>query len=274
MTNWQLIIFDMDGTLAERDTGELLTGVAEYFADFEPDTALKFALTTNQGGVGLRYWMETEKFGEPEKFPAESQIRDTIATVMNNIHSATGLHVPFNIQVCFAYRSKQGNISPAPPEFKNIREWNISNRKPNPGMLTDAMEFYAIDADHTLMVGDRPEDKRAAENAQCSFVWAWDFFRRDEPDEVQERMREIKKRALEFAGQLVILAKQNHQFASTRDAFIKAYKDVVDDVEAELLHGAIQKHAKKWKYLPEYEVEAELYLNHYIMAVSELGTDN
>lgn len=185
MTNWQLIIFDMDSTLASRDAGDLLSGVAEYFADLTVDTAPKFALATNQGGVGLRYWMEKDQFGEPKKFPDEPQIREHIEKVMNNVYSASKWHVSFNIQVCFAYRNKRGKISPTPPEFEHLHEWNISNRKPNPGMLLDAMSFYDIDADNTLMVGDRPEDKRAAENAGCAFMWAWDFFGRDMPDEAK-----------------------------------------------------------------------------------------
>jgi len=35
----------------------------------------------------------------------------------------------------------------------------------------------------TLMVGDRVEDKAAAEAAGCDFIWAWEFFGRDKPSE-------------------------------------------------------------------------------------------
>ncbi|MGL5062947.1 MAG: hypothetical protein ACRC62_23470 [Microcoleus sp.] len=52
-------------------------------------------------------------------------------------------------------------------------------RKPAGGMLLDA-EFYLRDCDfqidQKLMVGDRPEDQRAAEAADFEFAWAKDFF--------------------------------------------------------------------------------------------------
>lgn len=68
----KLIIFDVDGTLAERVGDALLPGVFAWFAAHGQE--YKIALATNQGGVGLRYWMETDGFGEPGKYPDEQSI--------------------------------------------------------------------------------------------------------------------------------------------------------------------------------------------------------
>lgn len=66
-----LYIFDLDGTLAALDSTNLLPGVAEWF-DASP--GVPCAIATNQGGVGLRYWMETKDFGEPGKYPTQAQV--------------------------------------------------------------------------------------------------------------------------------------------------------------------------------------------------------
>lgn len=43
-----LTLFDLDSTLAHRDTGELLAGVARHFTLRPP---ARWAIVTNQGGV-------------------------------------------------------------------------------------------------------------------------------------------------------------------------------------------------------------------------------
>lgn len=174
----KLIIFDMDGTLSDRDTGELLEGVTEWFA--KNGAKYKFALCTNQGGVGLRYWMETNGFGKPENYPTEDDVYTRIVSVIEKLFSST---IPMPMYVCFAYKSQKGEWSPVPAGKESWNEWKPSFRKPSDGMLVKAM----IDADileiDTLMVGDSPEDEQAALNATVDFKWAWDFFGREKPTE-------------------------------------------------------------------------------------------
>lgn len=62
------------------------------------------------------------------------------------------------------------------PEY--YKDWD--RRKPGPGMLIEAMDFFGISREDTLMVGDRNEDKEAADAASCDFQWSWDYFG-DEP---------------------------------------------------------------------------------------------
>src|SRR5260221_14510121 len=45
-------------------------------------------------------------------------------------------------------------------------------RKPGSGMLSDAMKALNRSKSDTLMVGDRPEDEQAAQNAGVAVMWA------------------------------------------------------------------------------------------------------
>jgi len=48
-------------------------------------------------------------------------------------------------------------------------------------MLLEAIKMSGESREDTLMVGDREEDKLAAEAAGCSFQWAWEYFGEDKP---------------------------------------------------------------------------------------------
>lgn len=177
----KLIIFDMDGTLADRETGELLPGVADWFGVYKHVTGgVKLALATNQGGVGLRYWMESGGFGEPDKYPTEDDVWNRINQVIGHL-GISQIEIP--VYVCFAYQSKSSDkIAPLPPHHTNaMQRWSIAFRKPSPGMLLDAMREAGMSAEDTLMVGDSQEDLTAALAAGCHFQWAWEFFGRENP---------------------------------------------------------------------------------------------
>ena len=53
---------------------------------------------------------------------------------------------------------------------------NSDNRKPNPGMIIEIMSYWQVKPENTLYVGDRDTDKLAADNSNCDFMWAKDFF--------------------------------------------------------------------------------------------------
>jgi len=67
--------------------------------------------------------------------------------------------------------------------FEVLQQFNVrigidpSWRKPMPGMLIEAMREAGISREDTLYVGDRPEDKEAAEAALVDFQWSWNFFK-------------------------------------------------------------------------------------------------
>lgn len=147
----------------------MLPGVKEWFDNRPVDSFIAFA--SNQGGVGLRYWMEQSNFGNPENYP-------TVQTATNHVEDAISKVISLDtvaIFISFAYQSKSsGKWSPIPDGAG--REWQESWRKPLPGMIYEAMEWYGQKPENTVMVGDSPEDKQAAQEVGIKFVWAEEFF--------------------------------------------------------------------------------------------------
>jgi phosphoglycolate phosphatase-like HAD superfamily hydrolase len=175
----ELVLFDVDGTLVEPFTETLLPGVEAYFG---LPAVPPFALVSNQGGVGLRRWMELEGFGEPEAYPTQRDVELRLARLAARL----GQYVaPGNLsaQVCpvflsFRYVSRKGHVSPLPPEGRGDVRWHEYWRKPKPGMLRAAIARFGVMPSATLMVGDRDEDRAAAEAVGAAFMQAEEFFAR------------------------------------------------------------------------------------------------
>lgn len=181
-TKAKLIIFDIDGTLADRDTNQLLPGVVDFFE--KAGREFRFALASNQGGVGLRLWMETEGFGEPEKFPTEALVQSRIADLMNRL-PPLGDNDPI-AYISYAYQSRTSGLwSPVPAGKENDLEWLPRCRKPAPGLLIQAMNDARVMEQETLMVGDSTDDQGAAEAAGCHFEWAYTFFGRNTAQDLE-----------------------------------------------------------------------------------------
>lgn len=169
MNKYDLIVFDVDGTLVEPYTANLLPGVLEWFETHDHPTAF----ATNQGGVGLRRWMETEGWGEPGKYPTE----DDVSSRLYDIQEKLGKGMLWCI--CYAYQAKNGRWAPTPDDgdvFSNL--WSPLFRKPMPGMLLSAMANHRVLPERTLFVGDMDTDQEAAFRAGCGFAWADMFFGR------------------------------------------------------------------------------------------------
>ncbi|HSG61604.1 MAG TPA: HAD-IIIA family hydrolase [Pseudomonadales bacterium] len=172
---YKLIIFDADGTLCDRYTGELLPGVFDKLGETQMS---KVAIATNQGGVGLRHWMESAGFGEPERYPTEAEVRSKYFAVATQVEAARMVYMDdVLVYFAFAYQSKISGKWAFVPEGCEYRlAWSHSWRKPNPGMLISAMEDVGVAANDTLFVGDSDEDRQAAEAAGCDFMEAEEFF--------------------------------------------------------------------------------------------------
>lgn len=180
--NHKLIIFDFDGTLINWKSDHILPGVKEYFAAHQQCADTCFAIATNQGGVGLRHWMEQGKFGEPENYPDETVVYKRL---MNFFRRLYGGDVFWNdVYISFAYRSKKsGDVSPNPFTWSRPPNgWQASHqimwRKPSGIMLDKIMVAHNAHPDDTLMVGDRTEDRGAAHDVGCWFLEADRFFGR------------------------------------------------------------------------------------------------
>ncbi len=180
MSPYKLIVFDVDGTLSTPDSGKLHSDTKNYFETlktvYSDGNGPKIALAANQGGVGLRHWMEVKGFGEPKEYPTQKKAEDHINGVAREIEK---LYEKPDVYISFAYQSKKGPWSPTPKDQKNDPRWKRDWRKPKPGMLLAAMTAAEVTPEETLMVSD--DGPETAENAGCHYMWAHEFFQRPEP---------------------------------------------------------------------------------------------
>jgi len=166
--DYRLAIFDIDGTLTEikpeirerkprlvtpNHLGEQqpIEGVPEKLAALRTQ-GIRVALATNRGGVAFGYTTLEMAFELAKEAAELCGIPD----------------VP--VYVCPFHAKARGRN--AVPEFS--REDDC--RKPNPGMLLQAMEEAGIAPEDTIFVGDRDSDQEAAENAGVRFYWAEEYF--------------------------------------------------------------------------------------------------
>lgn len=169
--NIQLLLFDVDGTIAARDQFQLHPQAAEFFCllaqrDGRPDVAL----VTNQGGPAMRHWMTRDGFGQPDKYPTLAQVTERLAGLIAQIPLASGLYV------AYAYQSSKGVWAPTPPQVAGDPSWSRAWRKPQPGMLLQAMADYGVGETAVLMVGDMDSDQQAAAAAEVDYCDASDFW--------------------------------------------------------------------------------------------------
>jgi histidinol phosphatase-like enzyme len=104
---------------------------------------------------------------------------------------------PCRIYTCYAYQSKKGNWGPTPNRATNAEAaawayndkdpqwvgwgdddpmWSQAWRKPNAGMLLQAMADAGVSADDTIFVGNSDEDKAAAAAAGITYIEAKEYF--------------------------------------------------------------------------------------------------
>lgn len=173
MKEYKLYLFDLDGTLADLDSDALYPDFVQWYKG----NPAAWMIVTNQGGIGLRHWMEMEKFGDPSPYPTLESFRDRIDAMFPNMAYNEQSET---VVMCARYQSKKsGQWSPLPPQEAHLNMWRQDWRKPAPGMLLYAMMLKQVHPEDTLMVGDRDEDEQAADAAGCDFMWAWKFFGRE-----------------------------------------------------------------------------------------------
>ena len=156
---YKLMIFDADDTLrfctvkgqpCPNKPGEwsILKNVKKKLAEYNWGSPLEnkigYGIASNQGGVGMGYFKAEMAF---------QLLKDTFI-------SAFGFE-PENDVI------KMSTEKP----YKNSE-----CRKPRPGMLIDLMNYWKVGPKNTLFVGDMESDKQTAENAECDFMWAKEFF--------------------------------------------------------------------------------------------------
>lgn len=147
--NYELVIFDADGTLRECtipgreypiEHGEWIekSNVCYQIRKLNWQHKL-FGIATNQPGVSQKIFTE-------EKCVA--LVEEMVAQIFGFLPE------PEAMQYC-----------PHHPDE------GCECRKPEPGMLKSIMSYYQVDKKATLFIGDSQQDKGAAENAGCDFLW-------------------------------------------------------------------------------------------------------
>lgn len=153
LTDFLLIIFDVDGTLCKPKSGgkfrrdaadwEWLPGRKELIQELRR-RGIRCAIASNQGGVAFGY------------MPLEA--------IQAELHRlAKEANIPLGgVYICFNHPKA------------SIEQYRTDDyrRKPGPGMLIEAMRDFEAEPDQTLYVGDLAEDSQAATAAGCSFLWA------------------------------------------------------------------------------------------------------
>lgn len=159
---YKLIIFDADGTLIDRDSGEFLPNVLETISNLSPDTGK--AIATNQGGPACR------DAGWPwsDKYPTLIQVEEKYQAIADKIGAT--------LYMSLAYKLKNGKyIVPNGLHLEDLRG-SPNYRKPNPGMINYASQDFRMEKSEILMVGDSEDDENAALAAGVDFQWASEFF--------------------------------------------------------------------------------------------------
>lgn len=106
LADYDLFIFDLDDTLLPAGGATLYPVVLAWF---QANSWRKIAIATNQGGIGLRYWMEQDKFGDPSRLPTVEDFEARIDEIFPTADSKPPVFM------CARYQSKStGKWSPAP----------------------------------------------------------------------------------------------------------------------------------------------------------------
>jgi phosphoglycolate phosphatase-like HAD superfamily hydrolase len=136
----------------------------------------------------MRHWMEKADFGKPEEYPTQEDIEKRIQRLV----AALGGDPSLPVYVSFSYQTRRGKWSPVPREERSNPRWDPRWRKPQPGMLLQAMADAGVEPHQTLFVGDSQEDQDAGNAAGCAFEWAGEFFGRQWKDCEQLKINLIR----------------------------------------------------------------------------------
>jgi histidinol phosphatase-like enzyme len=174
MMQYDLLIFDVDGTLvSDFNSTALLPEVTQFFESLPKQGGPDIALATNQGGVGLRYWMEIGGFGDPSVYPTKAKARSRIFQIAEQV---ADLYRYPHIYIAWCYQSKStGEWGPTPVDDDDIG-WLPHWRKPAGGMIFQALTDSQVEPPRALVIGDRTEDWDAGSLNGCHVSKSKKFF--------------------------------------------------------------------------------------------------
>jgi D-glycero-D-manno-heptose 1,7-bisphosphate phosphatase len=178
-----LIILDKDDTLVQSVSGakfvqeptdqKLMPGVAERIAELRAMDGAVLVIASNQGGVAaghkslqdtiaeMRYCLDLLPQVDTAFFSHTYEGNDFYAVGPEGSKN----HTHLGIGDYLASRPTLDDYSGI--ELVALRDTGFF-RKPNPGMLLFAIKFFT--AENSIMIGDRPEDEKAAAAAGIPFI--------------------------------------------------------------------------------------------------------
>lgn len=164
-----LILLDVDGTIADRDSVEIYPKMRRFIEALGPE--VEVALVTNQGGPACH----DAGWDFSSNFPSLSEVNNRLGHIVKQILDMRPCEPA--LYVAWAYEIKNGTV--IVPGGKVIngeeKERQLHWRKPGPGMIFQAINDYGVQIDQVVMIGDRPEDRQAAEAAGVAFRHADDI---------------------------------------------------------------------------------------------------
>jgi len=173
LTEYDLVIFDVDGTIVEGNRGEVVFDSVSRMFDWlrsrydRRERVPAIALSASQSSVGLRYWMLMDNWGTPHNLPTMADEHVRVLKIQASIPLYTRLYVAYPYQ-----NRTNRRWSPTPPQYAGWPEWSRNYVKPSPGLLIKAIDDYRVSPSSVLYIGDEERDEEAARAAQVSFLWA------------------------------------------------------------------------------------------------------
>ncbi len=140
------LIADKGGYLFKSSDLQVMPGVEEGLS-FAKSRGYAVAIITNQSGIGRDYFSK-EEMEEFHRCMLNMICKDNDSVQL--------------IMVC--------------PHAPNIENTSLCNcRKPNPGMLIEAIDFFNADPQTTIMIGDKETDLLAARRAGVQGINVRDY---------------------------------------------------------------------------------------------------
>lgn len=172
-----LYIFDLDGTLVKTYDTELLKNTVSTLEHLS-SKGDKIAIATNQAGLAWRIATQDEKY------PDVASLASRFCRIAQNlpvVQSIPWFVSLFDERVTLSdtqYENLVLEMRSASGELNLQVQATVGWRKPEPGMLLAAAEYYQIHPDASIFIGDYPSDADAAAAAGMNFRWADTFFNR------------------------------------------------------------------------------------------------
>lgn len=195
--NNRLLLLDLDGTVTTPESGnifpasaidqKIIPGVHEKIKQYRA-AGYDIVIVSNQGGIEARYKSIDTTIAQfqyvlsllPEVSHAYFSCEDNYKNkpAWKKFLSNSNIYYRNDAYKVSKYLAKKVNFRALNKAYSiyTKNELPLIFRKPNEGMLFAAWKDFGYPyLNNVVMVGDRTEDKQAADYLECNFIWAKDF---------------------------------------------------------------------------------------------------